>query len=134
MDLRGYEPDGQLRAGQALGELLWQLGVPDADLPPTGEQAGRYQSELAHLADVGKPVLLVADNASIADQVEALIPARSEHRLMVTSRDILASVPTRLIDLDVLPPSAAADLIADVLTSARPVTGGPTMRRLRCSR
>ena len=120
VDLRGYDPDGQLTAEQALGELLRQLGVPDADLPPADEQAGRYQSELAHLADAGKPVLLVADNASSAAQVEALIPARSEHRLLVTSRDILASIPARLIDLDVLPPPAAADLIAQVLTSARP--------------
>ena len=120
VDLRGYDPDGQLIAGQALGELLRQLGVRDADLPPAGEQAGRYQSELAHLAEAGKPVLLVADNAATAAQVEALIPARSEHRLLVTSRDILASIPARLIDLDVLPPSAAADLIAQVLTSARP--------------
>ena len=120
VDLRGYDPDGQLTAEQALGELLRQLGVADADLPPAGEQAGRYQSELAHLADAGKAVLLVADNASSAAQVEALIPARSEHRLLVTSRDVLASIPARLIDLDVLPPPAAADLIAHVLTDARP--------------
>ena len=39
---------------------------------------------------IGKPVLLVADNTATAAQVEALIPARSEHRLLVTSRDILA--------------------------------------------
>ena len=120
VDLRGYDPDGQLMAGQALGELLRQLGVADADLPPAGEQTGRYQSELAHLADAGKPVLLVVDNASGAAQVEALIPARSEHRLLVTSRDILASIPARLIDLGVLQPSAAAGLIAQVLTGARP--------------
>ena len=120
VDLRGYDPDRQLMAGQALGELLRQLGVADANLPPAEEQAGRYQSELAHLADAGKPVLLVTDNASTAAQVEALIPARSKHRLLVTSRDILASIPARLIDLDVLPPPAAADLITQVLTSARP--------------
>ena len=65
-------------------------------------------------------MLLVADNASSAAQVEPLIPARGEHRLLVTSRDILASASARLIDLGVLPPSAAADLIAQVLTSARP--------------
>ena len=118
VDLAGYDPDGQLTAGQALGEVLRQLGV--ADLPPAGEQAGRYQSELAHLAEAGKPVLLVADNACGAAQVEALIPARSEHRLLVTSRDILASIPARLIDLDALPLPPAADLIAQVLTSARP--------------
>jgi tetratricopeptide (TPR) repeat protein len=121
VDLRGYDPDRQLTAGQTLGEVLRQLGVADADLPPTEpEQAGLYQSELARLADAGKPMLLVADNASTAAQVEALIPAHSEHRLLVTSRDILASLPARLIDLDVLPPTAAADLIAQVLTSARP--------------
>jgi tetratricopeptide (TPR) repeat protein len=120
VDLGGYDPDRQLTAGQALGDLLRQLGVADADLPLAEEQAGRYQSELAHLADAGKPVLLVADNASTTTKVEALVPARSDHRLLVTSRDILASVPARLIDLDVLPPPAAADLIAQVLTGARP--------------
>jgi tetratricopeptide (TPR) repeat protein len=123
VDLRGYDPDGGLMAGQALDELLRQLGVADADLPPAGEQAGRYQSELAHLADAEKSVLLVTDNASIAAQVEPLIPARSEHRLLVTSRDVLASIPARLIDLDVLPPSAAAGMIAQVLISARPGDG-----------
>ena len=108
------------RPGRRWASCCGSWGCADADLPPAGEQAGRYQSELAHLADAGKPVLLVADNASTAAQVEALIPARSEHRLLVTSRDILASIPARLIDLDVLPPPAAADLIAQVLTSARP--------------
>ena len=108
------------RSGRRWASGCGSWGCADADLPPAEEQAGRYQSELAHLADAGKPVLLVADNASSAAQVEALIPARSEHRLLVTSRDILASIPARLIDLDVLPPPAAADLIAQVLTSARP--------------
>ena len=121
VDLRGYDPDEQVTVGQALGACLRALAVRDADLPPTEpEQVGLYQSELGRLADAGKPVLLVADNASSAAQVEALIPARGEHRLVVTSRDILASVPARLIDLDVLSPSAAADLIAQVLTGARP--------------
>jgi tetratricopeptide (TPR) repeat protein len=121
VDLRGYDPDEQVTVGQALGAWLRALAVRDGDLPPTEpEQAGLYQSELARLAEAGKPVLLVADNASTAAQVEALIPARSEHRLLVTSRDILASIPARLIDLDVLAAPAAADLIARVLTSARP--------------
>ena len=120
VDLRGYDPDGQITAEHALDELLRQLGVADADLPPARKQAGRYQSELAHLADAGRPVLLVADNASSAAQVEALIPARSEHRLLVTSRVTLASIPARLLDLDVLPSADAADLITQVLTGARP--------------
>jgi tetratricopeptide (TPR) repeat protein len=121
IDLRGYDPGQQVTVGQALGAWLRALGVRDADLPPTeAEQAGLYQSELARLADGEKPVLLVADNASTAAQVEALIPARGEHRMLVTSRNVLASIPGRLIDLDVLLPSAAADLIASVLTSGRP--------------
>ena len=120
MDLRGYDPDGQLTAGQALGEVLRQLGG-DGCGPAAGRGAGRAVPVVAaRLADAGKPVLLVADSASIAAQVEALIPARGEHRLLVTSRDTLASIPGRLIDLDVLPLPAAADLIAQVLTSARP--------------
>ena len=121
VDLRGYDPDEQVTVGQALGAWLRALAVRDADLPPTEpEQAGLYQSELARLADAGKPVLLVADNASTAAQVEALIPARGEHRLLLTSRDVLASIPARLIDLDVLGAPAAVDLIARVLTGARP--------------
>src|SRR5262245_2236574 len=71
LDLRGYDPDEPVTAGQALGAWLRALAVRDADLPPTEpEQAGLYQSELARLADAGKPVLLVADNASTAAQVE----------------------------------------------------------------
>ncbi|MBV9449121.1 MAG: tetratricopeptide repeat protein [Streptosporangiaceae bacterium] len=119
-NLRGYDPDGQLTAGQALDELLRQLAVADADLPPAGERIARYQSELAYLADAGKPVLLVADDVSIAAQVEALVPARGEHRLLVTSRDMLATIPARLINLDVMRPAAATGLITQVLIQARP--------------
>lgn len=117
MNLRGYDPEGQVTGGQALAALLRALGVRDKDLPSTtDEQAAVYRSELAHMADQGRRVLLVADNASTAAQVSPLIPARREHRLVVTSRDILAALPARQLGLHELAPGPARELISESLT------------------
>ncbi|MEU5424328.1 tetratricopeptide repeat protein [Streptomyces olivoreticuli] len=119
--LRGYDPAGPVSAEQAVAALLRALGIRDVDLPPTPEeQVGLYRSELARRADGGRPVLLVADDASSTAQVQPLVPARREHRLLITSRDTLTALPARLIDLDELAPGPATDLIADTLTRARP--------------
>ncbi|WP_406263094.1 tetratricopeptide repeat protein [Streptomyces sp. NBC_00191] len=119
--LRGYDPAGPVTAEQALGALLRALGLRNDDLPPTlEERAGLYQSELARRADEDGAVLLVADDASGAAQVMPLVPARCEHRLLVTSRHTLASLPARLIALGELAPGPAADLISGTVTRARP--------------
>ncbi|MFI1398030.1 ATP-binding protein [Streptomyces sp. NPDC020681] len=121
VNLRGYDPEGQVTGGQALAALLRALGVREEDLPSTtDEQAAVYRSELARMADQGRRVLVVADNASTAAQVSALIPARREHRLLVTSRDILAALPARQLGLDELAPDPARELIGTSLTRARP--------------
>jgi hypothetical protein len=50
VNLRGYDPEGQVTGGQALAALLRALGVRDKDLPSTtDEQAAVYRSELARL-------------------------------------------------------------------------------------
>ena len=127
VNMRGYDPDGQVTADQAVGALLRALGVRDEDLPPTpDERIGLYRSELVRLADAGKRLLLVVDNASTSTQVAPLVPARQEHRLLVTSRDTLTALPARLIELDQLTPGPAVDLIADILTRARPEDTRPT--------
>jgi tetratricopeptide (TPR) repeat protein len=120
VDLRGYDERVRVDAGAVVGMWLRALGVPDDEVPPTAdEQAGRLRSVLARLAGQGRRVLLVADNASDADQVLGLVPAQGEHRLLVTSRDWLA-LPAELVDLDQLDPGAAEQLVAGVLTRARP--------------
>lgn len=121
VDLRGYDPQGKVTAEQALGALLRALGIRGEDMPPTQEErAALYRSELARLADERKPVLLVADNASTPDQVARLLPARHEHRALVTSRDILATLPARQLRLRQLASADARDLIATTLTGADP--------------
>ncbi|WP_433185370.1 tetratricopeptide repeat protein [Actinoallomurus sp. CA-150999] len=119
--LRGYDPAGQVTAAQAVDILLRALGVRDEDLPPGYEErVGLYQSELARRADQDTSVLVVADDVASADQVRPLIPAQDVHRLLVTSRDTLASLPARLMSLDELQPGPAAEMISGILTLARP--------------
>lgn len=121
VNLRGYDTDRQVTAEQSLEILLRALGLPEEHLPPTPEgKANLYRSELARLADEGKRVLLVVDNASMAAQVLPLVPARHEHRVLVTSRDVLASLQARLIELRELAPGPAARLIVNALARARP--------------
>ncbi|MEU4210754.1 tetratricopeptide repeat protein [Streptomyces sp. NPDC026206] len=65
-------------------------------------------------------MLLVADNASSAAQVEPLLPGTPVHRVLVTSRHTLASLPARLLDLETLDPADAVELITRSLTDAWP--------------
>ncbi|MFG2811323.1 tetratricopeptide repeat protein [Streptomyces massasporeus] len=120
LHLRGHDPAGPVGAEEAIGTLARALCVDDAVTPD--EQAGLCQSALNRLADEGRAVLLIADDASSAAQIERLVPARSAHRLLVTSRHLLTgpSFQARLFGLDELAPSGAADLIAEALRHARP--------------
>lgn len=126
-DLRGYDPEGPSTGERVIGSWLRALGVGDADLPPTpDEQAALYRSRLAALAEEGRPVLLVADNASDQEQIRPLIPGRGAHRVLVTSRDTVAGISARLIELGQLEPTPAAELITGVLLRARPSDTRPT--------
>lgn len=129
IDMAGYALGGSVSAGQAIGMLLRALGVPDEELPLTvEEQAGLYQAELTRCESEGRRVLILADNVSTASQVQLLVPASRSHRLLVTSRNTLASltqVGARLIGLDELEPDAAVELIRRVLLQARPGDARP---------
>ncbi|MFC9325744.1 tetratricopeptide repeat protein [Kitasatospora sp. NPDC057015] len=121
--LRGYDPAGPVGAERALGILLRQLGIRDEDLPgEVQELAALYRSELARRAAEAGAVLIVADDASGPAQLTHLVPAHRAHRLLVTSRDTLTSpaLRARLVRLDELDATAAAELVRDAVAPALP--------------
>ncbi|MEV6226543.1 tetratricopeptide repeat protein [Saccharopolyspora shandongensis] len=123
-DLHGYSPEAApTAAAQALESLLRALGVPAVHIPPTlDERAALYRSRLQEIAEErGAPVLVVADNAAEADQVEPLLPGRGGNRLLVTSRRHLALLQSvARVDLDVLSAPAAVELLRTALAHADP--------------
>ena len=124
VDLQGYaeDPDARVMPAQLYPGLLRALGVGRDQVPPqTSEQAAAYHQVLAALADATRPVLLVLDNASDSGQVIPVMPRGIQHRVLVTSRDSLAELPAvRLIDLAVLAPAAAVELLEARLRARAP--------------
>ncbi|MEV3851756.1 tetratricopeptide repeat protein [Streptomyces microflavus] len=120
--LRGYDPAGTVGADEAVTTLLRTMGLRDEELPATGEErTALFRAELAGLAQQNAPVLVVADDVSSAAQVLPLIPARREHRLLVTGRYTLSALPdARQITLDELAAAPAVELVTDTLLRARP--------------
>lgn len=117
-------PDGQLyvdlRGASAqpadpaviLARFLRWLGVDGAAVPAElEERAALYRSRLA-----GRRVLVVLDNAGSAAQVAPLLPGSGTCAVLVTSRSRLADLPgVRRLDLDVLEPAEAVELLAAVV-------------------
>lgn len=125
IDLHGYD-ESPVQGGQALEAFLRALGVAHEAVPEAVEErAALYRTELAALASQGRRLLIVADNASTADQVRLLLPGDGVHRLLVTSRHTLATLNARLLDLGVLSPQAAVALLRHAL-----LTADPTDRRV----
>ena len=117
VNLHGYD-DHQVESGQALDVLLRALAVPVERIPPgTEERAGLYRSALAH---IGEPVLVIADNASTEAQVRPLLPGGGPHRVLVTSRHILAGLGARLVGVKVLDEPTAMALLDSALRAGRP--------------
>jgi len=115
IDLSGYDL-APVQPGQALDALLRALGVPDGHIPDGIEQrAELYRSVLAQIDD---PVLVIADNASAEAQVRPLLPGPGPHRVIVTSRHILAELRARLLAITVLDQAAAVVLLEKVLQAA----------------
>ncbi|HVQ90164.1 MAG TPA: BTAD domain-containing putative transcriptional regulator, partial [Mycobacteriales bacterium] len=111
VDLRGYDPDRPVPPGDALARFLRSLGVAGADVPAgIDEQAARFRSLLD-----GRRMLLVLDNAASVEAVEPLLPGTPSCVAVVTSRDLLPALVARhgahRIELDLLPPGDAADLV-----------------------
>ena len=106
-----------LSAEQALDSALQGLGVPSESIPAAGAlRAALYRAEIA----ARDPVLLVADSAADPEQIRALVPAGTRHRLLVTSRHTMAQLDARLIELRVLDKAEALDLLESAIRGFRP--------------
>jgi len=116
IDLHGYD-EIPVGPGHALDALLRALGVPAQHIPPgVEERAALYRSKLARR----NPVLVIADNASSEAQVRPLMPGARQHTVLVTSRDTLAALGARLIDVTPLDEPASIELLEEALRAARP--------------
>jgi DNA-binding SARP family transcriptional activator/tetratricopeptide (TPR) repeat protein len=110
-DLRGYGPGGQpLSPGEVLGGFLQALGVRPADVPEATEaRAAMFRSLVAD-----RRMLILLDNAAVADQVLDLVPGSGGSLAIVTSRGTLPALVVRtaapLIALQPPGPDEALDL------------------------
>lgn len=116
-DLRGYT-EGQAAAepGEVLEMFLRHLGVA-AEAVPAGveERSGLLRELLAK-----RRVLMVLDNAATEEQVRPLLPGAGGSLVMITSRWALAGLELDVrVDLDVLPDTEAADLLAKIIGPER---------------
>ncbi|WP_243707239.1 BTAD domain-containing putative transcriptional regulator [Micromonospora sp. KC606] len=111
VNLRGYDPEQPMPAGDALARFLTALGVTGQNIPlDVEERAARYRSELA-----GRRMLILLDNVASAAQVRPLLPGTGSCLVVVTSRDSLAGLVAvqgaHRLDLDLLPTAEAVALL-----------------------
>ncbi|MDQ4118268.1 MAG: tetratricopeptide repeat protein, partial [Actinomycetota bacterium] len=121
--MRGAFLDGQLHVNlhgaqdrpadpsEVLARFLRALGVAPSRVPESAEERGElYRSRLA-----GRRVLVVLDNAADEAQVRPLLPGEPGCAVLVTSRGRLAGLEgARLVDLEILEPDAAFELLEKV--------------------
>jgi tetratricopeptide (TPR) repeat protein len=115
VNLRGAEPQ-PLDPGEALSRLLRALGVDGAAIPTAhGERSALYR---AWLAD--RRVLVVLDDAADEAQVRPLLPGTAGCGVLATSRGRLLGLEgARLLDLDVLTPGQAVELLGRIVGAGR---------------
>ena len=121
----GAFPDGQLYVNlqgatpglaplaplDALGRLLRSLGLDPAQIPDQAEEAAvRFRSLAAE-----QRLLILLDNAHDAEQVRPLLPASPTCRVLVTSRQVLATLDGAYqLHLDILPEPQALALLGRI--------------------
>ncbi|GAA1349504.1 AfsR/SARP family transcriptional regulator [Saccharothrix algeriensis] len=126
--VRELFPDGQLhvdlggttdnprRPADVLAELLRALCVPEAAL--SRDLSGRAALLRSRLA--GARVLVLLDDAGEAAQVRPLLPGAGASAVLVTNRGRMPDLAgAHTVELDVLPPAEAADLLAGVIGADR---------------
>ncbi|WP_062207107.1 tetratricopeptide repeat protein [Streptomyces sp. NBRC 109706] len=136
VDLRGQSQD-PLPTRDAVLHLMNRLGAPRdqllfrdgagraADAQQLGRLVERYQQ---HLTDL--PVVLILDDATDAEQVCTLIPARSPSLVLVTAAeplDIRPSFPASVhqLPIDALDDEAAEELLRASITDGGRIGPGP---------
>ncbi|MGW6060326.1 tetratricopeptide repeat protein [Streptomyces sp. NPDC055189] len=119
-DLSGYDSDRRVPPEQALDGWLRALGIPGEHIPPSLQDRQRlYRSVLSTYARHGRRLLVIIDNAAVAEQVSPLLPTDGATAALVTSRHFLDLDDVRLLDLDVLDDRASADLLDQAVRRAR---------------
>jgi tetratricopeptide (TPR) repeat protein len=121
VDLHGADPALRVHTSTALSDLLRRLGVADDRIPQgEAERAALYRSELSDRARAGRPVLVLVDDAATAEHVLPLRPGAAEHRMLVTSREVLPVPDALRIELGVLPTEEAVAVLGSATRAADP--------------
>ncbi|MFE2728814.1 BTAD domain-containing putative transcriptional regulator [Kitasatospora sp. NPDC059327] len=122
-DLSGW--DRPVEPIEVLGRFLVDLGVPEAEVPATEEQAALLYRSIT--AD--RRVLVVLEDARSAAQVRPLVPGCPDSRTLVTSRDRLADLDgARIVTLAALDEAASLDLLGSIV-GRRPPEADPRAAR-----
>ena len=112
VNLQGAQPGlPPLAPLDALGRMLRSLGLDPAAIPTDiDEAAARFRSLAAE-----RRLLVVLDNASSAEQIRPLLPGSPTCGVLMTSRQVLATLEgARALHLDVLPEDGALELLGRV--------------------
>jgi DNA-binding SARP family transcriptional activator/tetratricopeptide (TPR) repeat protein len=115
VDLRGTETN-PVAPSEVLARFLRALGLDGSAIPDDlEERAAIYRSRLAN-----KRVLVLLDNASTAAQLRPMLPGMPGSAVLVTSRTRIVDLGSiRLIDLDILSPSQAVELLGRIIGEQR---------------
>jgi DNA-binding SARP family transcriptional activator/uncharacterized protein HemY len=114
IDLRGVEAH-PVESGKVLGACLRALGVKGGAIPASPEERAKlYRGRLAD-----RRILVVLDNAAGETQVRPLLPGSATCATLITSRARLVLEGATTIDLDVLEPDQAVELLAKIAGSRR---------------
>ncbi|SPL99494.1 transcriptional regulator, SARP family [[Actinomadura] parvosata subsp. kistnae] len=98
-----------------LAEALRALGVGGAAMPPTvHERSALYRSLLAE-----RPMLVLLDDAADAAQVRAMLPGSGSAVLVTSQRRVTELPGALLLELDVLPPGEAEELLGRIVGERR---------------
>lgn len=120
VNLRGYDVSGRpMDTGAVIRKFLDALGAEPRRIPgDLDSQLGLYRSLMA-----GRRMLIVADNASDAAQVRALLPGAPGSLVLVTGRSQLAGLAAAdgasLLNLDPLGADEASEVLAARLGAGR---------------
>ncbi|MBO3747555.1 tetratricopeptide repeat protein [Streptosporangiaceae bacterium NEAU-GS5] len=125
VNLRGYDPERPLSAGQALARFLAALGVAGHEIPlDTDDRAALWRTQVAD-----RRMLILLDNAASVEQVRPLLPGSPRSAVLVTSRDSLAGLVAvhgaRRLELGLLPLPDALALLGRLIGPRLDAEPGP---------
>jgi hypothetical protein len=130
LNLQGATPGlAPLEPLDALGRILRSLDLAPTAIPTEVEEAASRFRSLA--AD--RRLLVLLDNARSAEQVRPLLPASATCAVLITSRQVLATLEgVHPLHLDLLPKQQALELLARVAdpqrVAAEPEAAGEVVR------